>query len=339
MACEANIINPVSDQEEVWLQLVDEPIAAIIAEIEAEDPELRTLVASPEKLLAFRTFANIRVGVVLGRLLVEEEVEAYDGSDTWVQALLKNPEHRREIVAEVRAVAEELAQDAEAEGASPDEATKARFRDFARRELDLAGMHDPTAASVVDGQAIFTGGQSLEPVNATGRVEGHRKRFDRPPKMCTPLRHGAVVELHAPGQNRFAIERHRELLRPRRPHHSLPRETRRAHVDDERRREDPDQRDDEQRQAERRGHVVHQKTGIGIAPPVLVFRKDWNEGLRESAFREQPAQEIRDAECDVVRVHRRAGPKDMGQHRFARETEQAARHRGDAGRSGRARQH
>ena len=126
----------MTGQDEVWLQLVDEPIAAIVSEIEAEDPELRALVASPEKLLAFRTFANVRVGIVLGRLLVEEKVEAYDGSETWVETLLKNPEHRREIVAEVRAVAEELAQDEGAEGATPDEATRTRFREFARRELE-----------------------------------------------------------------------------------------------------------------------------------------------------------------------------------------------------------
>jgi len=125
----------VSEQDDVWLKLVDEPIAVIVAEIEAEDPELQALVASPEKLLAFRTFANIRVGIVLGRLLVEEEVAAYDGSETWVETLLKNPEHRREIAAEVRAVADELAQDGKAGGASPDEATRTRFREFARREL------------------------------------------------------------------------------------------------------------------------------------------------------------------------------------------------------------
>ena len=125
----------MSEQDDIWLRLVDEPIAAIVREIEAEDPELSALVATPEKLLAFRTFANIRVGIVLGRLLVEEEVEAYDGSETWVETLLKNPDHRREIEAEVRAVAEELAQDDDAEGVSPDEATRTRFREFARREL------------------------------------------------------------------------------------------------------------------------------------------------------------------------------------------------------------
>ena len=113
---------------------MDEPITAIVSEIEAEDP-LHELVTTPEKLLAFRTFANIRVGMVLGRLLMEEEVEAYDGSETWVQSLLRNPEHRREIAAEIRAVAEELSEATVDEGLGPDDATRDRFREFARREL------------------------------------------------------------------------------------------------------------------------------------------------------------------------------------------------------------
>jgi hypothetical protein len=125
----------VSEEDEVWLQLVDEPIGAIVAEIEAEDPELQALVARPEKLLAFRTFANIRVGMVLGRLLMEQEVEAYDGSGTWVESLLRNPKHRREIAAEVRAVAEELSAADADESLGPDAATRDRFREFARREL------------------------------------------------------------------------------------------------------------------------------------------------------------------------------------------------------------
>ena len=125
----------MSEQNDIWLRLVDEPIAAIVGEIEAEDPELQALVASPDKLLAFRTFANIRVGIVLGRLLVEEEVEAYDGSETWVETLLKNPDHRREIVAEVRAVAEELSQAEVDNSLGPDDATRDRFLEFARREL------------------------------------------------------------------------------------------------------------------------------------------------------------------------------------------------------------
>lgn len=125
----------MQEQSDLWLPLVDEPIASIVSGFEAEDPELQELVSSPEKLLAFRTFANIRVGIVLGRLLMDEEVDAYDGSETWVEKLLRNPEHRREIAAEVRAVAEELADTEIDETLSPDEAMRDRFRELARREL------------------------------------------------------------------------------------------------------------------------------------------------------------------------------------------------------------
>ena len=125
----------MTEQGDAGLGLADEPIAAIVSELEAADPELLALVDSPEKLLAFRTFSSIRVGMVLGRLLMDDEVEAYDGSETWVQTLLRNPAHRAEIAAEARAVAEELS-DAQLDDAlGPDHATRARFRDFARREL------------------------------------------------------------------------------------------------------------------------------------------------------------------------------------------------------------
>jgi hypothetical protein len=125
----------VTEQDDAWLSFADEPIAAIVDEIEAGDPELRALVDSPEKLLAFRTFASIRVGIVLGRLLMEHEVEAYDGTETWVQGLLRSPAHRGEIAAEVRAVAEELSDARLDEALGPDDATRERFREFARREL------------------------------------------------------------------------------------------------------------------------------------------------------------------------------------------------------------
>ena len=125
----------MTEQDDAWLSFADEPIAAIVDEIEAGDPELRALVDSPEKLLAFRTFASIRVGIVLGRLLMEHEVEAYDGTGTWVQGLLRSPAHRGEIAAEVRAVAEELSDARLDEALGPDDATRERFREFARREL------------------------------------------------------------------------------------------------------------------------------------------------------------------------------------------------------------
>lgn len=131
MAGKTKYLGSVTEPSDAWLNLADEPIAAIVDEIEAEDPTLRALVDSPEKLLAFRTFASIRVGIVLGRLLMDHEVEAYDGSETWVQGLLRDPAHREEIAAEVRAVAQELSDEA----LGPDDATRERFREFARREL------------------------------------------------------------------------------------------------------------------------------------------------------------------------------------------------------------
>jgi hypothetical protein len=122
----------VTVQNDAWLNVAEEPIAAIVDEVEAGDP---ALVDSPEKLLAFRTFASIRVGIVLGRLLMDNEVEAYDGSETWVQSLLRNPAFRDEIVAEVRAVARELSNARLDDALGPDNATRERFREFARREL------------------------------------------------------------------------------------------------------------------------------------------------------------------------------------------------------------
>src|SRR5688500_10336535 len=95
--------------EELWIPLVDEPIGAIVAQVQEEDPELDELVSSPRRLLAFRTFAYIRVGLLLGELLVDQDVDPYDGSQTWVDQLLADPEHRAAVAREVRAVAEEIA--------------------------------------------------------------------------------------------------------------------------------------------------------------------------------------------------------------------------------------
>jgi hypothetical protein len=127
----------VAGAEEVWIPLVDEPIGSIVAQLQAEDPEIGRLVDSPRKLLAFRTFAYIRVGILLGKLLVENDVPAYDGSETWVEALLKEPRHRDAVAAELRTVAEEVSRSEapEAVPVGPDDAARERFRDFARKQL------------------------------------------------------------------------------------------------------------------------------------------------------------------------------------------------------------
>jgi len=123
--------------DEVWIPLVDEPIGTIVAQIQADHAEIGQLVDSPQRLLAFKTFAYIRVGLVLGELLVENDIEPYNGSETWIEQLLSNPEHRARVVEEVQTVAEEVARDIPPDApVGPDEAARERFRDFARRRLE-----------------------------------------------------------------------------------------------------------------------------------------------------------------------------------------------------------
>jgi hypothetical protein len=124
--------------DEIWIPLVDEPIGSIVEQLQAEHPEVDALVAGPHKILAFRTFAYIRVGILLGRLLVDNDVPDYDGTETWVDALLREDRHREAVVRELRAVAEEVAADpryADDEPMGPDEDARSRFREFARKQL------------------------------------------------------------------------------------------------------------------------------------------------------------------------------------------------------------
>ena len=124
-------------QDEFWIPLVDEPIGEIVAQLEAESEEIRGLVDSPQKLLAFRTFGYIRVGIVLGRLFVERDDAPGDGTETWVEQLAREPEVRAELLEELRAVAKEVAAESEQEEpAAPDEAARERFRAVAKRALD-----------------------------------------------------------------------------------------------------------------------------------------------------------------------------------------------------------
>jgi hypothetical protein len=132
------MLRTMTRPEEVWIPLVDEPIGTIVAQIQDDHAEIGRLVETPQRLLAFKTFAYIRVGLLLGELLLENDIEPYNGSDTWIDKLLGNPDFKARVVAEVRAVAEEVARDIEADEAplGPDEAARERFREFARRRLE-----------------------------------------------------------------------------------------------------------------------------------------------------------------------------------------------------------
>jgi hypothetical protein len=128
----------MTGQEDVWIPLVDEPIGAMVARIQEEIPEIDSLVDSPRKLLAFRTFAYIRVGILLGRLLVENDLEPDGGKETWADELVNDPRYHEQIVREVYAVAEEIAADpayAADPPVGPDEAARERFAAFAKRRL------------------------------------------------------------------------------------------------------------------------------------------------------------------------------------------------------------
>jgi hypothetical protein len=121
-------------EEDFWLPIVDEPIGELVARLQAEDPEIAGLVASPRRQLAFRTFAYVRAGILLGTLLVEHDVDN-EGSRTWIDELLADPAHRAAVEEEIRAVAREVAADpalAADEPLGPDEAARERFRAFAR---------------------------------------------------------------------------------------------------------------------------------------------------------------------------------------------------------------
>jgi hypothetical protein len=126
--------------DDVWIPLVDEPIGSIVAKIQEEDAEISRLVGTPRRILAFRTFAYVRVGILLGQLLVEHDIPEYDGSENWIESLLRDPRHHAAVVREVRAVADEIAADptyADDEQLGPDEDAKARFREFARKQLGV----------------------------------------------------------------------------------------------------------------------------------------------------------------------------------------------------------
>jgi hypothetical protein len=125
-------------QEDAWVSLVDGPIVVIVDRVQEEQPRIAKLIDSPRRLLAFRTFAYIRVGMLLGRLLVERDFQPEDRSPNWAEQLLEDPGCYEQLVREVLAVAEETAADPAHGGETPvgpDEEERARFLEFAKRRL------------------------------------------------------------------------------------------------------------------------------------------------------------------------------------------------------------
>jgi hypothetical protein len=120
--------------DEAWIPLVDGPIGEIVDRVQEEHPEIAESIDSPSRLLAFRTFAFIRVGMVLGRLLMERDV----AGEGWVQQLLEDPDCYDEIVREVLAVAKDTADEPGHERESPvgpSREERERFVEFAKGRL------------------------------------------------------------------------------------------------------------------------------------------------------------------------------------------------------------
>ena len=88
--------------DDLLFPLVDEPIGAIVDRIQSEEAAIAALAASPRRQLAFRTFAYVRVGILLGRIFVERDIEAPAGEGTWVDQLLAEPEVLEAVRAEVQ---------------------------------------------------------------------------------------------------------------------------------------------------------------------------------------------------------------------------------------------
>jgi hypothetical protein len=65
-------------------------------------------------------------------------VPEYDGTETWIEALLRDERHKQAVVDELRAVALEVAADpryADDDAIGPDDEARERFREFAKKQL------------------------------------------------------------------------------------------------------------------------------------------------------------------------------------------------------------
>jgi hypothetical protein len=122
----------VASNEELWIPLVDEPIGTVLEELQAQDPEIARLVAGPRRTLAFKTFSYVKVGLLLGELLVDSDVTT-DDDGSWVEKLLQEPATRDRVRALMRDIAEELAADSSYDDDSvPGDDVRERFRAFAK---------------------------------------------------------------------------------------------------------------------------------------------------------------------------------------------------------------
>lgn len=113
----------------------EEALDEVIERIQDGDPVLSELRNSPRHQLAFRTFACLRAGILLGQWLSERDV---DGDD-WVAQLLEEPELYERLCAEVESVGYQIACDPSLVHERPHQPDPAMRRRFLRMAEALLG--------------------------------------------------------------------------------------------------------------------------------------------------------------------------------------------------------
>ena len=124
----------------LWIPLVDEPIGSIVAQLQAEHPEIdaarRARRTGSSRSGRSPTSAS---GSLLGQLLVENDVPDYDGTETWIEALLRDPAHQRGASCASCARSPRRSPPTRAtrtrSRSGPDDDARDRFREFARKQL------------------------------------------------------------------------------------------------------------------------------------------------------------------------------------------------------------
>lgn len=126
-----------------FLDVGGDDLDQVIDQIQEGDPVLTELRNSPRHQLAFRTFACLKAGILLGQQLVERDTQGED----WVAKLLAEPAIYDRLRAEVESVGYQIACDpslVHERPRQPDPAMRRRFMRMAESLLSGQGP-SPTA--------------------------------------------------------------------------------------------------------------------------------------------------------------------------------------------------
>ena len=71
---------------------------------------------------------------------MESDIDPYDGSENWIDALLENPAHREAVAREVEGGRgrDRRRSGVRGRGSGPDEEARRRFREFAKKRLETS---------------------------------------------------------------------------------------------------------------------------------------------------------------------------------------------------------